>query len=112
MSSFLKAILILLSDFDKVACIIQALLPEKRNLFYSGLAKAVGSDFLARRISKLRPSMHIFGHTHFGWDATLEGEPEIVPQLCTWLTHISALQNMHMHSCSMGPPAQHLAFTY
>ena len=53
---------------------VQALLPEKRSLFYSGLAKAVGSDFLARRIAMLRPDIHLFGHTHFGWDATYNGE--------------------------------------
>ncbi len=53
---------------------MQALLPEKRALFYSGLAKAVGSDYLAQRISRLQPDIHCFGHTHFGWDATLDGE--------------------------------------
>ena len=59
---------------------MQALLPEKRNLFYAGLAKAVGSDFLARRLSALQPCMHVFGHTHFGWDASLDSESFQLPQ--------------------------------
>ena len=45
--------------------------PEKRFLFFPGLAKACGSAFLARRIAALQPDAHVFGHTHFGWDATL-----------------------------------------
>ena len=49
------------------------LIPEKRFLFYPHLAKAVGSDFLAKRVSLLTPSLHVFGHTHFGWDMEMEG---------------------------------------
>lgn len=49
------------------------LLPEKRFLTLPPLAKASGSAFLAARVAQLRPAMHVFGHTHFGWDATLEG---------------------------------------
>jgi hypothetical protein len=49
------------------------LLPEKRYLFYPNLAKAVGSDYLQRRVAALSPSLHVFGHTHFGWDATVDG---------------------------------------
>ena len=37
------------------------------------LAKAVGSTFLERRVASLKPDVHVFGHTHFGWDATLDG---------------------------------------
>ena len=37
------------------------------------LAKAVGSTFLERRVARLQPDVHVFGHTHFGWDATLDG---------------------------------------
>ena len=37
------------------------------------LAKAVGSTFLERRVARLKPDVHVFGHTHFGWDATLDG---------------------------------------
>jgi len=47
--------------------------PEKRFLFLPTLAKAVGSRFLEKRIRKLQSTMHVFGHTHFGWDATLDG---------------------------------------
>lgn len=42
-------------------------------LHYPNLAKAVGSDFLAGRIGRLRPAAHVFGHTHFSWDAELGG---------------------------------------
>ena len=49
------------------------LIPEKRFLVYPDLVKAVGSDALGRRVRALRPDVHIFGHSHFGWDATLDG---------------------------------------
>eukprot|EP00041_Stephanoeca_diplocostata_P028344 m.801212 g.801212 ORF g.801212 m.801212 type:complete len:484 (-) comp23357_c1_seq7:720-2171(-) len=51
----------------------QQLLPEKRNLYYPHLPKIVGSDFLRERIRKMKPSYHIFGHTHFAWDSKIEG---------------------------------------
>jgi hypothetical protein len=31
----------------------------------------VGSDILRDRLQALRPDVHIFGHTHFAWDATI-----------------------------------------
>ena len=76
------------------------LCPEKRMLFYPNLPKAVGSDFILRRIETLRTHgldefgsgeggvkvgvakasakaerehLHVFGHTHFGWDQTIDG---------------------------------------
>ena len=49
------------------------LVPEKRYLFVPALAKAVGSTFLERRVASLKPDVHVFGHTHFGWDATIDG---------------------------------------
>ena len=49
------------------------LVPEKRYLFVPALAKAVGSTFLETRVARLQPDVHVFGHTHFGWDATLDG---------------------------------------
>lgn len=42
-------------------------------LFQPNLAKAVGSDYVARRIEELRPAAHVFGHTHFSWDAVIDG---------------------------------------
>ena len=48
------------------------LCPEKRYLFYPNLPKAVGSTFLRARVEALAPDCHVFGHTHFGWDATLD----------------------------------------
>eukprot|EP00884_Botryococcus_braunii_P009223 jgi/Botrbrau1/18301/Bobra.0179s0030.1 len=52
---------------------LQGLLPEKRMLYQPNLAKAVGSDFLFRRIQELRPLAHVFGHTHFAWDTNIQG---------------------------------------
>lgn len=49
------------------------LIPEKRFLFFPHLAKAVGSRFLGERVARLNPDVHIFGHTHFGWDMVLDG---------------------------------------
>ena len=50
------------------------LLPEKRFLTCPPLAKAAGSAFLHARIRTLQPAVHVFGHTHFGWDATFEDD--------------------------------------
>eukprot|EP00037_Helgoeca_nana_P025306 m.275562 g.275562 ORF g.275562 m.275562 type:complete len:433 (+) comp26904_c0_seq7:357-1655(+) len=51
----------------------QQLIPEKRMLFYPHLPKMVGSMPLRDRLRLLRPSCHIFGHTHFAWDSKIEG---------------------------------------
>jgi predicted phosphohydrolase len=51
----------------------QELLPEKRFLFYPNLAKASGSDHLARRVEAIRPDCHVFGHTHFTQDQRMNG---------------------------------------
>lgn len=42
-------------------------------LFQPNLAKAVGSKYVAQRIEELRPMAHVFGHTHFLWDAKIGG---------------------------------------
>ena len=39
----------------------QSLLPEKRMLFQPNLAKAAGSDYIAKRVEELRPIAHVFG---------------------------------------------------
>ena len=49
------------------------LIPEKRYLIYPPLMRAVGSEPLGRRVHGLQPDLHIFGHTHFGWDSTVDG---------------------------------------
>ena len=92
----------------------QALLPEKRMLFQPNLAKAAGSDFVQRRVEELRPCAHVFGHTHFSWDATYSGVryvqwPLAYPQerqcalLIPCLMHAAArhetLQQLHWHGC-------------
>jgi len=45
--------------------------PEKRFLFYPNINKAIGSKALEKRVATLRPDLHVFGHTHFGWDAVI-----------------------------------------
>lgn len=44
-----------------LACHRMELCPEKRFLFYPKLPKAVGSDFLRRRVQDLKPDVHVFG---------------------------------------------------
>ena len=58
------------------------LMPEKRFLYLPTLSKAVGSDYLKRRVEQLRPDMHVFGHTHFGWDTTIEDVRYVQTPLC------------------------------
>lgn len=62
----------------------QALLPEKRYLYYPPLAKAVGSAPLAARLAELQPDLDLcfVGHTHFAWDATIGGVRYIQAPLC------------------------------
>ena len=59
------------------------LIPEKRFLVYPDLIKAVGSNPLGRRVARLRPDVHCFGHSHFGWDATLDGVRYVQAPLAT-----------------------------
>lgn len=49
------------------------LMPEKRFLFHPNLAKIVGSEFIQRRLDVLQADLHVFGHSHFPWDMTLDG---------------------------------------
>ncbi|XP_049935537.1 uncharacterized protein LOC116261375 [Nymphaea colorata] len=57
----------------------QELCPEKRMLFYPDLPKIIGSDCLEERLRYIHgaaedgSACHIFGHTHFCWDALLDG---------------------------------------
>ncbi|KAH7663173.1 Metallo-dependent phosphatases protein [Dioscorea alata] len=57
----------------------QELCPEKRMLFYPNLPKIIGSDPLEVRIRSIHgqkgntSACHVFGHTHFCWDAVLDG---------------------------------------
>lgn len=65
------------------------LIPEKRMLFYPRLAQASGSVFIMRRIDALKARVHeeniahCFGHTHFGWNARLDGVRYIQAALAT-----------------------------
>ncbi|KAG6426107.1 hypothetical protein SASPL_110322 [Salvia splendens] len=68
-------------DMMLLVCSIgmQELCPEKRMLFYPNLPKVIGSTYLEKRIRAIHgadrqlPACHVFGHTHFCWDAVLEG---------------------------------------
>ncbi|XP_011086924.1 uncharacterized protein LOC105168516 isoform X2 [Sesamum indicum] len=57
----------------------QELCPEKRMLFYPNLPKIIGSKYLETRIRAIhgaegrQSACHVFGHTHFCWDAILNG---------------------------------------
>ena len=44
-----------------------------RFLFFPMLAKISGSAYLAARLQHWKPHMHVFGHTHFSWDACIDG---------------------------------------
>tara|TARA_B110001452_G_scaffold89952_1_gene73862 strand:- start:94 stop:1227 length:1134 start_codon:yes stop_codon:yes gene_type:complete len=59
------------------------LCPEKRFLVYPDLMKAVGSRPLGERVAALRPHVHCFGHSHFGWDLTVEGTRYVQAALAT-----------------------------
>ena len=50
------------------------LIPEKRYLFFPNLVKASGSVPLGQRVAALKPDVHIFGHSHFSWDTTINGK--------------------------------------
>ena len=58
------------------------------------LAKAAGSDPLARRVAQLRPDVHCFGHTHFSWDATIEGVRYVQAPLCSPLERQRRLRSL------------------
>ncbi|MEW5298995.1 MAG: hypothetical protein WDW36_002056 [Sanguina aurantia] len=62
------------------------LLPEKRFLMFPNLAKAVGSSPLNTRVQQLTAvassHVHVFGHTHFAWDTTLDGVRYLQAPLC------------------------------
>ncbi|KAI9087875.1 hypothetical protein K1719_030205 [Acacia pycnantha] len=59
----------------------QELCPEKRMLFYPKLPKIIGSDSLELRVRSIHgaegrgvvSACHVFGHTHFCWDAVIDG---------------------------------------
>jgi hypothetical protein len=51
----------------------QELCPEKRFLIEPLLSRVIGSNFLEAQIRKIRPTLHIFGHTHIPIDMELDG---------------------------------------
>ncbi|KAK2077297.1 hypothetical protein QBZ16_004931 [Prototheca wickerhamii] len=61
----------------------QELIPEKRFLFFPELPTVSGSVPLSRRVQDLQPDLHVFGHSHFAWDATIRGTRFVQAPLCT-----------------------------
>ncbi|KAJ8420238.1 hypothetical protein Cgig2_019836 [Carnegiea gigantea] len=62
---------------DKQADVIDEI--KRQCINYPNLPKIIGSDFLEVRIRSIHGAegseraCHLFGHTHFGWDAILDG---------------------------------------
>mmetsp|Transcript_50868 Transcript_50868/g.84313 ORF Transcript_50868/g.84313 Transcript_50868/m.84313 type:complete len:352 (-) Transcript_50868:304-1359(-) len=73
------------------------LCPEKRFLRYPDLLKAVGSLPLGGRVARLKPDLHVFGHTHFGWDAEIDGVRYVQAALGT-----PRERSWRMHTLSIG----------
>ena len=42
-------------------------------MYHEDVPEASGSSFLRARLEILKPDVHVFGHTHFGWDSVLDG---------------------------------------
>ncbi|CAE7439971.1 Pacrg [Symbiodinium microadriaticum] len=59
------------------------LVPEKRYLIPACLSKAVGSSYLQDRVARLKPHVHVFGHTHFGYDMEIDGTRFLQAALAT-----------------------------
>lgn len=51
----------------------QELCPEKRFLLEPFLSKVIGSIFLEEQIRRIKPDLHLFGHTHIPIDIELDG---------------------------------------
>mmetsp|Transcript_113626 Transcript_113626/g.332021 ORF Transcript_113626/g.332021 Transcript_113626/m.332021 type:complete len:458 (-) Transcript_113626:32-1405(-) len=59
------------------------LVPEKRFLPNPNMAKMAGSDALRRRVTAMKPDLHVFGHSCFGWDAVISGTRFVQAPLAT-----------------------------
>ena len=82
-----------------------ALCPEKRFLYFPNLPKAVGSAFLRRRVAALHPDVHVFGHTHFGWDGYVEGVRYVQTALAYPSERQRRLPSLKVGECWPAPPA-------
>mmetsp|Transcript_6086 Transcript_6086/g.19851 ORF Transcript_6086/g.19851 Transcript_6086/m.19851 type:complete len:381 (+) Transcript_6086:99-1241(+) len=82
------------------------LLPEKRYLFLPTLTQAVGSRFLGDRVKRLNPDVHIFGHTHINWDATIDGVRYVQAALAypnEWRTRPASLEIGNLNAGHRAP---------
>jgi len=59
------------------------LIPEKRFLPSPEMAKQMGSNVLKKRVASIRPDVHVFARSCFGWDATLGGVRYVSAPLAT-----------------------------
>jgi len=78
--------------------------PEKRYMTYPTLNKAIGSVYVERRLRAMNSSFHIFGHTHFGWDAELP--PDNVTSSRSSSSPNEAVQNVRYVQCSLSYPKE------
>ncbi|KAH8046654.1 calcineurin-like phosphoesterase [Aureococcus anophagefferens] len=88
------------------------LIPEKRFMFLPCLAECVGSRFLGDRVARLRPDVHVFGHTHLAWDATLDGVRYLqgcVGYPSEWATRPASLEIGRLRCCPVWDAAAGLA---
>eukprot|EP00916_Digyalum_oweni_P021973 GHVL01036417.1.p1 GENE.GHVL01036417.1~~GHVL01036417.1.p1 ORF type:complete len:317 (+),score=45.92 GHVL01036417.1:98-1048(+) len=70
--------------------------PEKRYLFYPKLPGSIGSNYLRARVAELTPNIHVFGHTHFAWDSTLDGIRYIQAPLSYPSERVTRLRSLTM----------------
>ena len=71
------------------------LVPEKRFLFLPTLTEAIGSRYLGDRVQRIRPNVHVFGHTHINWDSEIDGVRYIQAALAysqEWRTRPASLE--------------------
>jgi hypothetical protein len=63
----------------------------------------VGSEPLHRRVASLQPDVHVFGHTHFGWDAEVEGVRYLQAALATPKERTKRMRTLEIGQIRSGP---------
>lgn len=81
--------------------------PEKRYMNYPTLNKAIGSVYVERRLRAMNSSFHIFGHTHFGWDAELPpGNAAPTQSFSSSNEPLEPVQNVRYVQCVLAYPKE------
>ena len=81
--------------------------PEKRYMNYPTLNKAIGSVYVERRLRAMNSSFHIFGHTHFGWDAELPPDNAASTQSTSSSNEpLEPVQNVRYVQCVLAYPKE------